>query len=935
MSNGHGRLSLCVLALLLLAVVVRPQSTPTIRPPDQTYILGFNGFAIADGPNEPTLSLGATFSVEFWMMLDPNAPDRPMGVFGKGLPNDGDPFAAYDLSLSSGTRTLSYFQSTGSPGSVRGAAIGTSLSPGQWYHIAIVSNNLDVTIYLNGQQQAQFKAAGPPPTNSVPLAFGSGFVGSLRQFRIWNRALSAAEITSFAGRLLSGSEPGLIADWPMDDGQGERIRDLGPNHLALHLVKTYNIATISFPVWRRTAIVDGGPYFQVGRLTVPQSSIVPGLTIPFDFDSDGKVDLLVCPQTNVPTAQPCAAFRNDGKGNFSDVTRRVLGPNPPRFETARDYALADFNGDGRADVLIADTGECPGCPFNGGQSRLLLQTADGRLEDATETAGLPQGRIFTHNVATGDVDGDGDMDIYYQNLLKAPSIYLNDGHGRFTEGEARRLPAIVRSGIIITAKFIDVNRDGRLDLFLGRNHFENQSRDLLLLNDGSGFFAEAPATALPTRYGGANWGTTCIRVADFDGDGWQDLITTPYGANYAEGAVQILLNNHDGTFRDATELIQQPPWKRHGTLFSDLPVYVDPVFPVDFNGDGFVDLLVQGVSQPSRLFLNTGPVGGGRLVEVTELLPDSANHFAVADFDGDGAPDITAWTDECCQRDLALETWLSIKKFTLPPDLIPPLPDGPFFLRGSVLNAASFSADALAPGQLVTIFGRNLGPETLAVASPNGGAYPKELSSTRVLFNDVPAPIIYTSPAAVSTIVPFSVVPKTRADVVVEFQGKRSPPVSIYVAPSAPGLFTLDSSGRGPAAVLNVDSVTGAVSVNTPQNPAQRGGIIVAYFTGAGQTDPPSSDGIVATDAGGMKLPCEAGLDFKGASYGLASSSCAADPGCMPVQLLYAGPAPGIVAGVIQVNMRVPDRPQAIGTHSLGISVGGIWSQSDATVSIR
>ncbi len=93
MSNGHGRLSLCVLALLLLAVVVRPQSTPTIRPPDQTYILGFNGFAIADGPNEPTLSLGATFSVEFWMMLDPNAPDRPMGVFGKGLPNDGDPFA--------------------------------------------------------------------------------------------------------------------------------------------------------------------------------------------------------------------------------------------------------------------------------------------------------------------------------------------------------------------------------------------------------------------------------------------------------------------------------------------------------------------------------------------------------------------------------------------------------------------------------------------------------------------------------------------------------------------------------------------------------------------------------------------------------------------------------------------------------------------------
>src|SRR5262249_15818022 len=157
--------------------------------------------------------------------------------------------------------------------------------------------------------------------------------------------------------------------------------------------------------------------------------------------------------------------------------------------------------------------------------------------------------------------------------------------------------------------------DGRLDLFLGRNHFENEPRDLLMLNDGQGSFTAASDNALPPRYGGRNWGTTCIRVADLDGDGWQDLITAPYGADYAEGAVQILLNNHDGTFRDATELIQQPAWQRHGTLFSDLPVYVDPVFPVDFNGDGFIDLLVQGVNQPSRLFLNSGPAGGGRLVE--------------------------------------------------------------------------------------------------------------------------------------------------------------------------------------------------------------------------------------------------------------------------------------------------------------------------------
>lgn len=130
------------------------------------------------------------------------------------------------------------------------------------------------------------------------------------------------------------------------------------------------------------------------------------------------------------------------------------------------------------------------------------------------------------------------------------------------------------------------------------------------------------------------------------------------GVNYCEGAVQILLNNHDGTFRDATNLILQPAWARHGSLYSDIPDYLDPVYAADSNGDGFIDLLVQGVGQPSRLFLNTGPAGGGRLGEVTELLPDSGEIFAVADFDNDGLPDIAAWIENCCGP-LTLESWLT------------------------------------------------------------------------------------------------------------------------------------------------------------------------------------------------------------------------------------------------------------------------------------
>jgi uncharacterized protein (TIGR03437 family) len=207
------------------------------------------------------------------------------------------------------------------------------------------------------------------------------------------------------------------------------------------------------------------------------------------------------------------------------------------------------------------------------------------------------------------------------------------------------------------------------------------------------------------------------------------------------------------------------------------------------------------------------------------------------------------------------------------------------------------------------------------VAAPDQGALPFNLSGTRVLFNGNPAPLVYTSAGAVSTIVPFSVVPQTYADVAVEYQGVQSPPVSIFVGASAPGLFTADSSGGGLAAVLNLDPTSGAVSLNTPQNPAPRGGTIVAYITGAGQTDPPSQDGVIATAAGNLALPVAAGLDFWGP--------------IQPVEVGYSGPAPGMVAGVAQLNLRLPDTPSASGTHMLGVSVGGIWTQLNVTISIR
>lgn len=167
---------------LLFGIIAHAQTVPSISPPDQTYIYDFNGSVFAPVPAVPALNLGANFSIEFWMMINYDMVDSQyMRVFQKGIPGSGDPYTGYELDLEPGTHELTWSQSTGSPGTFRSAQVGVSLVGGQWYHVAIVSNNLQVALYLNGQQQAAFTAAGPPPINSFSLvlsgqAYGDGRV---------------------------------------------------------------------------------------------------------------------------------------------------------------------------------------------------------------------------------------------------------------------------------------------------------------------------------------------------------------------------------------------------------------------------------------------------------------------------------------------------------------------------------------------------------------------------------------------------------------------------------------------------------------------------------------------------------------------------------------------------------------------------------------
>ena len=127
--------------------------------------------------------------------------------------------------------------------------------------------------------------------------------------------------------------------------------------------------------------------------------------------------------------------------------------------------VADFNGDGRPDVFIADTGDDRD-PYAGFQNTLMLSAPAGKLVDATAT--LPQASDYSHSACTGDINGDGHPDIYVGNIYGVnnitPRLLLNDGTGHFTIGGS--LPGELEdpnfTARYTTCTFADVNGDRML-----------------------------------------------------------------------------------------------------------------------------------------------------------------------------------------------------------------------------------------------------------------------------------------------------------------------------------------------------------------------------------------------------------------------------------------------------------------------------------------
>ncbi len=232
----------------------------------------------------------------------------------------------------------------------------------------------------------------------------------------------------------------------------------------------------------------------------------------------------------------------------------------------------------------------------------------------------------------------------------------------------------------------------------------------------------------------------------------------------------------------------------------------------------------------------------------------------------------------------------------------------------AVVNGASLLGGAVAPGELVAIFGAHIGPPQSYLAEVDASGHAsKLLANTQVLFDGVPAPLLYAASGELDAIVPFGIAGPT-AQLQIVYQGKRSAPIDIPVALASPALFARDGTGGGPGAILNADG-----SVNSFDNPASLGSAVVLYGTGLGQTDPPGDDGNVAGRATlpAPVLPVRLLMDGQ------------------PAEIAYAGSAPGMVEGMVQVNARIPASVTPGPYVRVVLEAGDFISPSTITLSVR
>ena len=230
----------------------------------------------------------------------------------------------------------------------------------------------------------------------------------------------------------------------------------------------------------------------------------------------------------------------------------------------------------------------------------------------------------------------------------------------------------------------------------------------------------------------------------------------------------------------------------------------------------------------------------------------------------------------------------------------------------AVVSAASGQSGSVAPGEVLVLYGANLGPAGAAVSTTfnSNGLLPTSVAGTTVYFNGTPGPILYASANQVSAIVPFGVT-GSYVQMYVAYQNQTSAPITVSLAPAAPAFFTVNYSGTGQAVAVNISDN----SLNGTAHPAAAGSYVILYATGLGQTNPP---GVNGSQVVGPPLP-------------LPLIQPTATIGGKPAVVQYAGGGVGLLSGVSQIDLLVPSGLTP-GANAVVLTSGGVSSPAGVTI---
>jgi len=347
-----------------------------------------------------------------------------------------------------------------------------------------------------------------------------------------------------------------------------------------------------------------------------------------DLDGDGDLDIVFAngggyfESGGEEGLQPLAIYRNDGPGEdggatFTDVSAEAVGGFAGRL---RQVAIGDVDADGDLDLYAPGSwGETDALWINDGAG-LFADEAASRLP-----AGLASRAGATR---FGDVDGDGDLDLVVTAWGETPPtspgtahLYLNDGAGVFAE-ESDRLPAPPDPPLgtaPVDVDFVDVDDDFDLDLILNNR----DGRNLLWRNDGRGRFADATETDLPAKPSAMSYD---VEPCDVDGDGDLDLWVDNAGAASAE---QLLINDGAGHFADESRsrIVGNPPGDDNEVNCADV------------DGDGDLDAVIAALQGNDRVLINDGAGSFGAMRDAFPAREDPSLSMELGDLDGDAVLD--------------------------------------------------------------------------------------------------------------------------------------------------------------------------------------------------------------------------------------------------------------------------------------------------------